>query len=242
MSIYHEKQSMQLCAMHAINNMMQQQVCTRADLEQIAAGLHATTCDAAAAAAAVAATTTTTTTSTDDNDSTMTKPDSISWTERIGRWWGNPHRSVLGTGNYDANVLAAAVEVFMGMEVKWFDVRKPVREICLEAEVDQREEQLVSRSTAASHSKPSSALGEGSQRQPPRPFGIFVNIDRPFLAFGARHWFAVREIAGVYYNLDSTLDEPEAFASVDEIYEFLQELVHVKRAQLLLVRPRATAK
>lgn len=37
--------------------------------------------------------------------------------------WFNPHKSVLGTGNYDINVIMAAL-VTKGCGVVWFDKRK----------------------------------------------------------------------------------------------------------------------
>lgn len=37
--------------------------------------------------------------------------------------WINPHRSVLGLGNYDANVIMAALQE-RGLEMRWFDKRR----------------------------------------------------------------------------------------------------------------------
>lgn len=37
--------------------------------------------------------------------------------------WINPHRSVLGLGNYDVNVILSAVQQ-KGYEAVWFDKRK----------------------------------------------------------------------------------------------------------------------
>lgn len=37
--------------------------------------------------------------------------------------WINPHKSVLGLGNYDVNVVMAALEG-RGMAAKWFDKRR----------------------------------------------------------------------------------------------------------------------
>lgn len=37
--------------------------------------------------------------------------------------WINPHRSVLGFGNYDVNVIMTALEM-RGYEAIWFDKRK----------------------------------------------------------------------------------------------------------------------
>lgn len=37
--------------------------------------------------------------------------------------WINPHRSVLGLGNYDINVIIKALQL-KGCDAKWFDKRK----------------------------------------------------------------------------------------------------------------------
>ena len=37
--------------------------------------------------------------------------------------WINPHKSVFGLGNYDVNVLMAALQA-RGMEARWFDKRR----------------------------------------------------------------------------------------------------------------------
>ena len=40
-----------------------------------------------------------------------------------GWWWPNPHKSALGLGNYDVNVVMAALQD-EGYEAKWFDKRR----------------------------------------------------------------------------------------------------------------------
>jgi josephin len=83
---YHEKQSLQRCAVHAINNLMQKKIYAAKDLDAIA--------------------------------------------NSFSNAWINPHKSVLGLGNYDANVLIKAVED-QGFEVKWFDKRKSTKDLDL---------------------------------------------------------------------------------------------------------------
>lgn len=41
--------------------------------------------------------------------------------------WINPHRSVLGLGNYDVNVVMTALQR-RGLEAVWFDKRKYVQQ------------------------------------------------------------------------------------------------------------------
>ena len=78
--IYHEQQSLQLCALHALNNLFQKQILTKADLDKICIDLTPQT-------------------------------------------WFNPHKSALGIGNYDINVIMGALQQ-RGFEAKWFDKRR----------------------------------------------------------------------------------------------------------------------
>ncbi|CAI5746782.1 unnamed protein product [Peronospora destructor] len=50
-----------------------------------------------------------------------------------------------------------------------------------------------------------------------------------------RHWFAIRKIQGVCYNLDSKLSVPVPFEKETECYQFLQELVNTGECELFLV-------
>lgn len=82
LKIYHERQTKQLCALHALNNLFQSpSTFSKQDLDAICKELS---------------------------------PDS-----RIF----NPHRSVLGLGSYDVNVIIAALSK-KGLDVVWFDKRK----------------------------------------------------------------------------------------------------------------------
>lgn len=80
-TIYHEKQVRELCALHALNNLFQEKDCfTKAELDSICHSLS---------------------------------PDN----------WINPHKSVLGLGNYDINVIMKALQSRQ-CEAIWFDKRK----------------------------------------------------------------------------------------------------------------------
>ncbi|KAF4043076.1 Josephin [Phytophthora infestans] len=50
-----------------------------------------------------------------------------------------------------------------------------------------------------------------------------------------RHWFAIRKIRGVCYNLDSKLEAPVAFESESACFQFLQELVNTGECELFLI-------
>ena len=80
--IYHERQSLQLCALHVVNNLLQRREFSKSELDAICLELA---------------------------------PDSY-------RWW-NPHRSPLGLGNYDVNVIMTALQR-RGFDTVWFDKRR----------------------------------------------------------------------------------------------------------------------
>jgi len=79
-TLYHERQSYQLCALHVLNCLLQRREFSKAELDVI--------CKRLAPGA-----------------------------------WINPHRSAFGVGNYDVNVIMAALSD-RGYETKWFDKRK----------------------------------------------------------------------------------------------------------------------
>ncbi|ETI31491.1 hypothetical protein F443_21537 [Phytophthora nicotianae P1569] len=57
-----------------------------------------------------------------------------------------------------------------------------------------------------------------------------------------RHWFAIRKICGVCYNLDSKLEAPVAFESESACYQFLQELVNTGECELFLITKEKSTK
>ncbi|KAG8320862.1 Josephin-1 [Homalodisca vitripennis] len=92
--------------------------------------------------------------------------------------WINPHRSLLGLGNYDVNVIMTALQR-RGCEAIWFDKRKDPS--CLQLD---------------------------------RISGFILNVPSDYrlgfvlLPLRRKHWVAIRQVAGTYYNLDSKLDSP----------------------------------
>uniref|UniRef100_A0AC11BYQ5 Josephin domain containing 2 n=1 Tax=Ovis aries TaxID=9940 RepID=A0AC11BYQ5_SHEEP len=135
-SVYHERQRLELCAVHALNNVLQQQLFSQEAADEICKRLA---------------------------------PDS-----RL-----NPHRSLLGTGNYDVNVIMAALQG-QGLAAVWWDRRRPLSQLAL-----------------------------------PKVLGLILNLPSPVslgllsLPLRRRHWVALRQVDGVYYNLDSKLRAPE---------------------------------
>ncbi|XP_016321881.1 josephin-2-like isoform X2 [Sinocyclocheilus anshuiensis] len=127
--VFHEKQRLELCAIHALNNVLQERVFTKATADDICKRLA---------------------------------PQCVM----------NPHRSVLGTGNYDVNVIMAALQS-RGLAAVWWDKR--------------------------------------------------------------RHWLAVREVNGQFYNLDSKLKGPACIGGETELRSFLTEQLSQDIAEMLLV-------
>lgn len=85
-SMYHEKQRLQFCALHVLNNLFGRAEFERSELDAI--------CER------------------------MTPNHS----------WFNPHRSFLGTGNYDVNVLMAALSD-RNYDMNWYDKRKNLEDL-----------------------------------------------------------------------------------------------------------------
>ncbi|KAM8836359.1 josephin-1 [Spinachia spinachia] len=117
-----------------------------------------------------------------------------------------PHKkSMLGNGNYDVNVIMAALQT-RGFEAVWWDKRRDVTSIEL------------SNVTGFILNVPSN-LRWGPLRLPLK----------------RQHWIGVREVGGVYYNLDSKLRGPQPIGSSDELRKFLRQQLRGKNCELLLV-------
>ncbi|XP_039213785.1 josephin-2 [Crotalus tigris] len=163
-AVYHERQRLELCAVHALNNVLQERLFTQEIADEICKRLA---------------------------------PDA--------RW--NPHRSFLGTGNYDVNVIMAALQS-VGLEAVWWDKRRPLEQLTLAGLV-----------------------------------GFIINVPSNvclgFLSLPVRrrHWIAVRQLDGIYYNLDSKLKAPAPIGGEADLRVFLQEVLSQGACELLLVVP-----
>ncbi|XP_012498587.1 PREDICTED: josephin-2 isoform X1 [Propithecus coquereli] len=117
----------------------------------------------------------------------------------------NPHRSLLGTGNYDVNVIMAALQG-LGLAAVWWDRRRPLSQLAL-----------------------------------PQVLGLILNLPSPVslgllsLPLRRRHWVALRQVDGVYYNLDSKLRAPEALGDEDGVRAFLAAALAQGLCEVLLV-------
>lgn len=160
--IYHEKQRLQFCLLHALNNLLQERESfTKTQLDAIA------------------------------KDLALIDPSKDSWTPLSVVW--KPHHNVL-TGNYDINVLFAALEG-KGKSVVWYDRRNGA------SSMDFTDSENIL--TGIILNKSVRKLG-----------GLWRS----------RHWLALRKINGVWYNLDSDLACPLPFENGDEeLKEFLDQ-------------------
>uniref|UniRef100_A0A8C5QPI6 Josephin-2 n=1 Tax=Leptobrachium leishanense TaxID=445787 RepID=A0A8C5QPI6_9ANUR len=161
-SVFHERQRLELCAVHALNNLLQRPEISQQLAEDICRGLA---------------------------------PDSMI----------NPHRSFLGTGNYDVNVIMAALQT-LDYAAVWWDKRKSLDSLVL-SEI----------------------------------FGFILNIPSAIslgffsLPIKRKHWIAVRDVSGVYYNLDSKLKSPAKLGGPAELRAFLHECISRGSCEILLV-------
>ncbi|KAL3653256.1 hypothetical protein CASFOL_002937 [Castilleja foliolosa] len=162
-SIYHERQKLQFCLLHSLNNLYQEKdAFTRANLNAIAEKLDL-----------------------EDPNKTTRTPLSVIF---------KPHHNML-TGNYDINVLIAALEE-KGKRVIWHDRRHGASSI----DIDEPEDKLFG-------------------------IVLNVPVRRYGGLWKSRHWVAMRKIGSVWYNLDSDFSGPYPFEDIDEIRVFLDDVI-----------------
>ncbi|KAJ4826212.1 hypothetical protein Tsubulata_005772 [Turnera subulata] len=158
--IYHERQKLQFCLLHALNNLFQRkEAFTRASLDAVAEMLVL-----------------------DDPTTSRT------WTPLSMIF--KPHHNAF-TGNYDINVLIAALED-KHKTVAWHDRRNGASTIDIDGSGD-------------------TLFG----------IVLNVPVRRYAGIWKTRHWVAMRKIDGVWYNLDSDFTNPVAFQDNAQVREFL---------------------
>ncbi|XP_066588255.1 josephin-2-like [Prorops nasuta] len=119
--------------------------------------------------------------------------------------WINPHKSLLGIGNYDINVIMAALQR-KGCEAVWFDKRRDPTCLCLDNI-------------------------KGFILNVPMEYKIgFV-----LLPLRRRHWIALRKIQDVFYNLDSKLHSPQLIGKDSDLLQYLKNQMDNKEKELFLV-------
>lgn len=128
--------------------------------------------------------------------------------------WLNPHRSMLGLGNYDINVIMAALQAKKDCEAVWFDKRKDPS--CIDTE------KIV-----------------GFILNIPNKYDLgFVAV--PLL--GRRHWVSVRKVGGQFWNLDSKFKVPQALGAEKEVMEFIRKQLQEKDKEMFVVVTNEVAK
>lgn len=70
-------------------------------------------------------------------------------------------------------------------------------------------------------------------------FGLIVNFiaNQCCNLRNSKHWISIRKIDGTYYNLDSGLQSPEPFSSVEEMVTMLKYKQERQSAEILLIYP-----
>lgn len=172
--VYHERQRLQFCLIHSLNNLFQEKdAFTRASLNAIAEKLD------------------------------LYDPNKATWTPLSAIF--KPHHNSL-TGNYDINVLIAALEEVKGKKVTWHDRRLGASSIALDGTRDE--------------------LFGIVLNIPVRRYGGI---------WRSRHWVALRRIEGVWYNLDSEFPSPCPFKNVDEVTRFIDSVISTGGEVLLVL-------
>lgn len=119
-------------------------------------------------------------------------------------YW-NPHRGVLGLGNYDVNVVAAALQT-KDLSLVWFDRKRNILNCNL-------------------------SNVKGVILNVPSDFKVgFITMP-----FDLKHWYVIREITGTYYNLDSKLPTPEPLGTKAHVLKYLKDVLDLEKSQILLV-------
>lgn len=119
--------------------------------------------------------------------------------------WINPHRSMFGLGNYDVNVIMAALQR-KNHDLIWWDKRKTL-----------------------SASDIDNAFGLILNLPSPN------RVTNLFYPFKSKHWLAIKRFGCKYFNLDSKLLSPEEVGSTAEVKQYLQKQLEDKECELFLV-------
>nr|CAG4646689.1 EOG090X0HOM [Macrothrix elegans] len=119
--------------------------------------------------------------------------------------WINPHRSLFGLGNYDVNVVMAALQQ-QQCDLVWWDKRRKI-----------------------TGNEINSAFGLILNLPSPSRVGAV------FLPFKTKHWLAIKEFDSVYYNLDSKLATPQPIGNLHQLIDHLNKHISENGCELFLV-------
>lgn len=121
--------------------------------------------------------------------------------------WVNPHKSMIGLGNYDVNILMTGLQDW-GYKTIWFDKRKSVETIQFENVY-------------------------GFILNVPSNYKVFGVMPIPY---NNKHWLAIKHFNNKgYYNLDSNLSKPLHIGEKQELIELLRTELSSSEKELLLV-------
>lgn len=121
--------------------------------------------------------------------------------------WVNPHKSMIGLGNYDVNILMTGLQDW-GYKTIWFDKRKSVETIQFENVY-------------------------GFILNVPSNYKVFGVMPIPY---NNKHWLAIKHFNNKgYYNLDSNLSKPVHIGEKQELIELLRTELSSSEKELLLV-------
>lgn len=119
--------------------------------------------------------------------------------------WINPHRSVFGFGNYDVNVVMAALQL-MQCDLIWWDKRRKLTT------------QDIINCVGLILNLPSQS-----------------KVGSILFPFRTKHWLAIKQFDSIYYNLDSKLPSPEAIGDINQLIDYLTKQLNEVDCELFLV-------
>ncbi|KAJ2597991.1 Josephin-2 [Coemansia sp. RSA 1721] len=201
--IYHERQSFWLCAKHSLNNVLQQELYTHADLERIATYLH------------------------------EQHPEETGWLKF------NSHKNFLGFGDYDVNVITAALHEH-GYDLLWHDNRVPLDTVdltaCAGLIVHIQSTWFFRRGHwfAIKHFNHPITVPEVKETFVGQPRAARDNKDGDEV----EHQEITRGPG--FWNLDSKLAVPEYVGSQTKLDRYLADLRKKNRVHVLLIVPMKT--
>ncbi|XP_055611389.1 josephin-like protein [Uranotaenia lowii] len=117
----------------------------------------------------------------------------------------NPHRSILGLGNYDINVIITALHT-KDCEAVWFDKRRDPS--CLDT---------------------ANIIGFILNVPSTYKLGVLK------LPLQRRHWICVKKINNYYWNLDSKLDAPQQIGGEIHLIEYLRDQLQSNDKELFVI-------
>jgi Josephin len=247
--MYHERQRWALCAVHAMNNLLQQPKFDANDFQQICQELVIAAAD-------------------EDASSSTTRTRSLvtsSWIPSSILLNRNPHCSMF-FGNYDANVLLVVLER-LGFQVQWQDNRQEVTRKMLEEYYDYYYH-YHDGSSCQEQGARNNNLEDEQATMTTTTFGIVVNMPSSSLlsrfVTRGRHWLTLlycqeeddddddgcdddtkgdkeqqKSMKQQWVNLDSELPEPQVIGDMDACAELLQEWRSSKHeCHILLVKKK----